>query len=128
MTHITSKTNRSRKLHFRCGFFSIDYRDEKRIVNVKTKESENEKNVKIDSKSEIKKIEKIVNRNRKLEKKDMKIDSRKIDRNCKCNKKKVRIDKMKIGIKIVKEIVLIGSALMGLLPSLKYRVVREIII
>ena len=66
--------------------------------------------------------------NRKIVEKNMKIDNRKLNGNCKCNKNKIKLDRMEIGLKIVEQIVRIGSAFSGLLPSIRYVLVRQIVI
>jgi len=77
-----------------------------------------EKNIKIDNRK--------LNGNNIIEKKNMKIDNRKLNGNCKCEQKKIKLDGMEIGLKIVKQIVRIGSALSGFLPS-KYVMFRRVL-
>ena len=56
----------------------------------------------------------------------MKIYNRKLNGNCKCEQKKIKLDRIEIGLKVVEQIVRIGSALSGLLPSIRYALVRQI--
>lgn len=71
------------------------------------------------------KIEKIVKRNdRKIVEKNMKIDSRKLNGNNIIEKKNMKIENVSIGLKIVEQIVRIGSALSGLLPSMRHVLLR----
>jgi len=81
------------------------------------KEKSNEKIVRKNTKCEIRKIEKIVERDdRKIMRQNVKIDSRKLNGNYKCEQKKRKLNRVNIGLKIVEQIVRIGSALSGLLP------------
>ena len=109
MTLVTSTRIRNfRFLILRCGFLRVEYQsDSTNEKIIENKLDRIEKSNRIDS--------------RKIDRKNMKIDSRKINRNCKCNK--IKIGKMKIGLKIVEQIVRIGSALSGLLPSIRYNLI-----
>ena len=125
MSTITSKKIRNfRVLTLRCGFFSIEYQNyithEKIIENMKEK-----LNGKIVRKNTKYKIEKIVKRNdRKIVEKNMKIENRKLNGNNIIERKNMKIENVSIGLKIVEQIVRIGSALSGLLPSTRYVLVR----
>lgn len=125
MNIITSKKSRNfRVLTLRCGFFSIECQSyithEKIIENMKEKS-----NGKIVRKNTKYKIEKIVKRNdRKIVEKNMKIENRKLNGNNIIEKKNMKIENVSIGLKIVEQIVRIGSALSGLLPS-KYVMFRR---
>ena len=70
---------------------------------------------------------KIFKVNKNIEK-NMKIDNRKLNGNCKCEQKKIKLDRIEIGLKVVEQIVRIGSALSGLLPSIRTVFVKRIAI
>ncbi|MCH7647294.1 MAG: hypothetical protein IIA83_01630 [Thaumarchaeota archaeon] len=136
---ITITSNKIRNFRFltlRCGFFSIEYQSnsihEKIIENMKEKSNRKivEKNMKIDNrklngnniieKKNMKIDNRKLNGSNIIEKKNMKIDNRKLNGNCKCEQKKIKLDRMKIGLNIIEQIVRIGSALSGLLPSMRH--------
>lgn len=118
MTYITSKNNKNRSFQLRFGFFSVAYQDESKIVKIKNRENENVKN---ERKNNKKKIE-------KNERKNTKIENEKMNRNCKNNKKKINENKIEKGLNIIEKMVLIGSALSGLLSSLRNFLIRRILV
>ncbi len=138
MTTITStKIRNFRFLTLRCSFLRIEYQSnrthEKIIENINEKsngiEKLNGKIVRKNVKCGIGKIEIMANRNgEKVMKKNRKIDNRKLNRNCKCNKKKIKLDRIEIGLRIVEKIVRIGSALSGLLPSIRQDLTKRAIV
>jgi len=108
----------------RCGFFSIEYQSN-RICKKISKNMKGKSNEKIVGKNIKCEIEKIVKRNdRKIMKQNMKIENKKSNRNNIIKKKDMKIQNVSIGLKIVEQIVRIGSALSGLLPSTRYVLVR----
>lgn len=117
---MTSTTIRNRRFRFRRNFFSVEYRDESRNVETEYSINGNSKNIEKNRKNGI--VE-----NRKIEKQNEKM-VRKIVRDYNCNENSVKIDRMKIGLDIIEKIVLIGSGLMALLPSLKLKIVKQVVV
>jgi len=125
MTYITSDNNKCRSFNLRFGFFSVAYQDECKIVKIENRENEIVKNESKNKKNELRKIEKKINK--KIEH-EMKLRNRKNENKIeKNNKKKINENKIEIGLKIIEKMVLIGSALAGLLSPSKNYLIRETI-
>jgi len=134
MNLTSNKIRNFRFLRFRCGFFSMEYRScstcEKIIENVKRKSNvrnTKEKIVKENTKCEIVKNVKLAKKcNRKIVKQDIGIGNSNF--NGKCKRNGVKIENVNIGLKIIERIARIGSALSGLLPSIRTVFVKRIAI
>ena len=124
---------KNRRLHIRCGFLSITYRDESKIEQIKIKNNKKEirKNKKIKNKIEqikIKNNKKEIRKNKKIKNKieqiKIKNNKKEIRKN---NKKKTHSNQIQKMLNMIEKIVLIGCALSGLLSSLKYSVTNKAI-
>lgn len=125
MTYITSNNNKRRSFNLRFGFFSVAYQEESKIAKIENRKNEV---VKIESKNEKKELKKIEMKLSKKIENEMKLKKGKNENKINKNyKKKINENKIEIGLKIVEKIVLIGSALAGLLPSLRNRLVMQIV-
>lgn len=105
MTISAENIESNHRFLLRCGFFSVEYSDENKIVKTEHEENKHNKNTKQVNKYE----------------------TRKMNKDCKYTKKKIKVHKIIKGLDIIGKIIMIGSALSGLLPSLRRFVLREII-
>lgn len=137
MTTTTSTKIRNFKfLMLRYRRFSIEYQSygtDVKIVrnpNEKSNEIDNEnvkvvrKNTKYGIGKNVKLERRYVKETRNQDNRDKKI----ANVNCKCTQNKIRIDRIRIGLRIVEQIAKIGSALSGLLPSIRYGMIWNIIV